>query len=192
MVVVAAAVQGTRASHNFFDASSRALPDPPFPIIAQEYLALSDTYSEELRLVSPSDAGSPWRWVAGVFLFEQHIRQALQVPIGDEMLSVEPLVPILEGIGPGLGELFVTTGQAKLFAADLDVRVREYALFADVTRTLLEDWELSLGARLYRTTSGGSNTQSGLATTAQYQAVEHVIADRVSEESINPKASLAW
>jgi len=177
---------------NFFDASSRAIANPPFPLLAQEYTAHSTTISQELRLSSPKANGSPWHWVGGAFYFNQHIEERLQVPVGGEGLSFEQLLPIVNLIAPQLGTLFSSAGQVDLSSGDLDVRVKEIALFGEVTRELFEDWELTLGGRLYKTRSGGSNVQHGAVVLALYQSTARILDETIEESGFNPKASLVW
>ncbi|WP_428311439.1 TonB-dependent receptor [Hydrocarboniphaga sp.] len=181
-----------KGGHNFFDASPRFVPTGPFPIVAQEYFAHSNTVSQELRFSSPKGNGSPWRWVGGGFFFDQRLKERLQVPLGGDGASVEQLLPLIEAIAPGLASQFATTGQADLDSGDLDVRVREIALFGEVTRELFDDFELTVGGRLYKTQSGGTNTQSGIAVLALYQTTAHIVDETIHESGFNPKASLTW
>ncbi|MDP9142119.1 MAG: TonB-dependent receptor [Pseudomonadota bacterium] len=178
--------------HNFFEATARTLPGTPLILAAQEYFADSRTLSQELRFASPAGWDSRWQWVAGVFAFEQHILQKLQVPLGDPRLPLEVLVPILNLLQSGLGSLFASSGEPNVASSDLDVRVRELALFGEVTRSLFDNWELTLGGRLYRTTSGGTNDQGGLITLATYGRPINTIDNGIVESAFNPKASLAW
>lgn len=178
--------------HNFFDATARFVPQSPIPIAAQEYISHSKTYTQELRLSSPIGSGSDWRWVGGASFFKQDIKQLLNIPVGDLNLPITPLIPILNGVVPGLGDLFSASGDPRIAAEDLNVQVKELALFGDVTYTFLEDLELSVGGRLYKTNSGGLNRQSGLIILAFYQNPYHDLEGVVAEHGFNPKASLTW
>lgn len=178
--------------NNFFDATARFVPQSSIPIAAQEYISHSKSYTQELRLASPTGSDSSWRWVAGASFFRQEIKQLLNIPLGDLNLPITPLIPILNGVIPGLGDLFSASGDPRVAAEDLNVQVKELALFGDVTYTFLEDWDLSLGGRLYKTKSGGLNRQSGLVVLAFYQNPYHDIEGQVAEHGFNPKASLTW
>jgi iron complex outermembrane receptor protein len=181
-----------KGGHNFFDGTARYLPESPIPIVAQDYFAHSNTISQELRFSSPKGDGSPWQWVGGAFYFNQHILERLQIPLGDSSLSIGQLQSLIDTLYPGLGEQFSNTGQVDVESGDFDVRVKELALFGEVTRQLWDDWELTLGGRLYKTQSGGSNVQQGLAIVALYQSTEHRLEDTIHESGFNPKASLVW
>lgn len=182
----------TKDGHNFFDATARFVPQSSIPVAAQEYVSASKTYTQELRLSSPVGSASDWRWIGGASFFKQNIKQLLNIPLGDLSLPVAPLIPILNGVAPGLGELFSASGDPRLAAEDLNVQVKELALFGDVTYTFLEDFELSLGGRLYKTNSGGTNLQSGLVILAFYQQPTYLLEGEVKEQGFNPKASLVW
>ncbi|MES2488260.1 MAG: TonB-dependent receptor [Pseudomonadota bacterium] len=182
----------TKDGHNFFDATARFVPQSPIPIAAQEYISASKTYTQELRLSSPTGSDSAWRWIGGASYFRQDIQQQLNIPLGALNLPIAPLIPILNGVIPGLGDLFSASGNPLLASEDLDVQVKELALFGDVTYTFFDDFELSLGGRLYKTTSGGTNLQGGLTILAFYQNPEHLLEGEVKEQGFNPKASLSW
>ncbi|PTU31840.1 TonB-dependent receptor [Stenotrophobium rhamnosiphilum] len=182
----------TKDGHNFFDATARFVPQSPIPIAAQEYISASKTYTQELRLSSPAGSDSAWRWIGGASFFKQDIAQILNIPLGGLSLPITPLIPILNGVIPGLGDLFSASGDPRLAAEDIKVEVKELALFGDVTYTFLEDFEASIGGRLYKTTSGGTNRQGGLVILAFYQNPEHLLEGEVKERGFNPKASLVW
>ncbi|MFP5307035.1 MAG: TonB-dependent receptor, partial [Gammaproteobacteria bacterium] len=181
-----------KVADNFFDGTSRWPAVPGVPTQAQVDTSDSDTWSQELRLVSNDAAGSRWQWVTGVAAWRQDLYYKLQVPMS------APLVAMIPGLGelltqfPGLGSLFADDGSPSLANLETDVSVDEIAWFGDVTRLLGERWELSLGGRLYRTTSGGAAKQSGLALFAVNGEPEYVIDDEIREQGFNPKLSLLW
>lgn len=151
----------------------------------------SDTFSQELRLGSPEAGGGAWSWIGGLFWSDQAIDSgydiftAAALPAGTVVL-----LPDLSAIGGGpTGGAFVTPdGNPILGHQRSDVTVRELALFGDVTRTLWERWEASLGLRAYRTTSGGVAAASG----ALYGGAENRNEGEIRESGTNPKVSLRW
>jgi iron complex outermembrane receptor protein len=124
----------------------------------------SDTHSLELRAASPAGADGPWSWVAGAFWSDQPIDS------GYDIYATSPL------------------GQTVAGQQRSDVTVTERAAFADVTRLLGTAWEVSLGLRGYRTTSGGVAVASG----PLYGGAENRNEGTVDEDGVNPKASLRW
>ncbi|MES2488259.1 MAG: TonB-dependent receptor [Pseudomonadota bacterium] len=181
-----------KTGYQFFDASSRLLPEGQLPLLAQIYNNDSQTLSQELRLVSKDDADARWKWVGGIFGSRQNIQSRLDTPVGDLSLPIAALVPALNALLPGLGDIATSSGDLNLAAIDSDVSVKELALFGEVTRRLGSDWELSLGGRLYRTTSGGKVDQTGILLTAINGSTLYSNKDKVTGQGINPKISLMW
>lgn len=126
----------------------------------------SDTRTLELRATSPAADDGPWSWVGGAFWSDQPIDSGYDI-----FTTPTPLAP-----------------STVLGHQRSDVTVSETALFADVTRTFARDWDVSLGARAYRTTSGGTARASG----AFYGGSENRNEGEVAEDGINPKISLRW
>lgn len=124
----------------------------------------SDTNTVELRAASPAEATGPWSWVAGAFWSDQPIDS------GYDIYANGPLGPSVAGHQRS------------------DVTVTERAVFADVTRLLGEAWEVSLGARGYKTTSGGVAIASG----PLYGGTENRNEGVVEEDGVSPKASVRW
>jgi outer membrane receptor protein involved in Fe transport len=126
----------------------------------------SDTRTVELRAGSPAAGDSPWSWVGGAFWSDQPIDSGYDIFNGKDTPSP----------GTNLGHQRSA------------VTVTEKALFADVTRKLWQDWEVSLGLRGYRTSSGGTARASG----ALYGGAENVNQGEVAEKGVNPKISVRW
>jgi len=185
-----------KGSHAYYDASSHiegSLPDPgSIPLLAEVSDGYSNTFSQELRLVSPEDRSAAWQWTTGLFYSRQHVFTSSSLPFGDPSIPIAALLPVIDAIVPG-----VTADQAVDNVVDVSNghaynTITEAALFADVTRRLWKDVELSLGARLYDTNSAGNNEHGGasvLAVTGQPQTFG---AAGLNERGINPKMSLAW
>jgi len=124
----------------------------------------SDTGSVELRAASPAGGDGPWSWVAGAFWSDQPIDSGYDIYANS------------------------ITGQTVAGHQRSDVTVTERAVFADVTRLLGAAWEISLGARGYRTSSGGTALASG----PLYGGAENRNVGAVEEEGISPKVSVRW
>lgn len=177
---------------NFFDASSRIEPSGSMAISAQVYPSESETLSQEFRMQSLDGQDTNWDWMAGAFFFRQDITQALEVPFGDNSIPLGDLIAQLAQVAPPYAALVSSTDQPLVLAAEPDVSIKEFAIFGDVTRHFGPNWELSLGGRLYKTESGGTNTQRGAFIVATRGEPEYVLAGGVKENGFNPKASLTW
>jgi len=122
----------------------------------------SDTNSVELRAASPSGGEGPWSWVAGAFWSDQ---------------------PIDSGY-----DIYDAATGSTLGHQRSDVTVTEQAVFADLTRLFGGAWEVSLGLRGYRTSSGGTALASG----PLYGGAENRNVGQVEEDGVSPKISLRW
>lgn len=148
----------------------------------------SETLSQELRLSSLPDAGR-WSWVGGLLWSEQPIWSGFDIYLADSV----PLGQGLEALGlfdiAGSSELGLLSanGQPLLGQQRSDVTATELAAFGEVNWNFIEDWELTLGLRAYRTRSGGVAVASG----ALYGG-ENVNEGEIRETGLNPKVSLSW
>ncbi|NGY05596.1 TonB-dependent receptor [Solimonas terrae] len=171
------------------------IPDGSIPLIALVVNAHSNTISQEFRLVSPDDKDSPWRWVAGVFGSRQHAVTSLDTPIGDASIPFGDLLPLIQQFFPQITGGEAQGGIVNGEHSAVDAEVRELALFADVTRRLWKEVELSLGGRLYNTKSSGNGVAYGplvIASVAENQQVVEKRSGAVGETGFNPKVSLSW
>ncbi|HZF31808.1 MAG TPA: TonB-dependent receptor, partial [Gammaproteobacteria bacterium] len=104
------------------DASSVPLLD----LVAREP---SDTWSQELHLLSRETGGLTW--LAGAFLYSQ---DASNVYVFRDTLSAQPAFPVGTDVSNGVQE----------------ARTDAYALFAQASRTFAEHWTATLGGRWSR------------------------------------------
>jgi iron complex outermembrane receptor protein len=176
----------------FLENTRNLLPASPVGLLGVDGGGDSDTYSQEIRLVSADDPDSRWRWIAGVFGSHQRIKEVIDLAAGDGLVPSSIDLSPLDAIIPGLGALVDRNGNVALIDLNADVTIEEIAAFGDVTRKLGKSWELSFGGRLYKTRSDGDNTQRGVVLAALNGAPEHVESGGVSETSFSPKASLVW
>jgi iron complex outermembrane receptor protein len=185
---------GKRA--NSFTDQSRDAGGGAVPFLGVNAHTRSGSWSQELRLVSTDEGDSRWQWLGGVFWSRQHVVQNLNLPVGDASLPLNDTLALLDMFFPGLALGSVTNdeGRPVLLNEDPNVVVKELALFGEVTRYFGEkrQWELAGGGRLYRTSSGGTSTQSGPLVAAGDLSATHTIDDQVKEGGFSPKLSLLW
>lgn len=137
------------------------------------------TVSQEFRLTSPTDSDSPWKWVGGLFGSKETYAAIIDVPFGGVLPITLPLpLPL---------NLISASNQLNLGTLNVHAKIQEIALFGEVTRQLGDDWSLSIGARAYRTNSGGLVDNTGLVFTGTTPTDMDVV-----EKGISPKASLTW
>lgn len=181
-----------KTGYQFFDATSRLIQTATLPLMSQIYNNQSQTMSQEFRLVSADDPDARWKWVSGVFASRQNIQSTLDTPVGDTNLPVSTVKPILDTLIPGLGSYFTDSGSLNLATLDTDVSVKELAAFGDITRRIGSDLEVSIGGRLYKTTSGGSVNQTGVLLTVYNMSPSYENKGTVVGQGFNPKASALW
>ncbi|NGY05587.1 TonB-dependent receptor [Solimonas terrae] len=185
-------------SDSFFDASSRLPGNGQTPLqLAQISAGHSDTYSQELRLVSPPNPDSPWRWLGGAFGWRQKIDVETAIPLSAALPGgLNDLPPVLGGlldsILPGASGIIDEQGQINLAGGASNVRIEELALFGEVTRELGENWELTMGGRLFQTRSGGTKLSDGALTAAASQQLQSSYTADIKQQGFNPKLSLLW
>lgn len=179
-----------KGGHNLFDGSSRLTGNGALAVSSQQYFGESTTVGQEFRLVSIDDPQNRWKWVTGIFGWQQDVKNTLTVPLA---VDLTPLPTILDALNlTPLGSLFSGSGQPILVQTVGDVRIREFAAFGELTRRFGDSVELSLGGRLYRTESGGTNAQSGAYVLLQQGSSPYVLDGEVKEQGFNPKASVVW
>ena len=181
-------------SVHFYENSRNIVPNTSVALLGIGGGGVSNTWSQELRLVSPTDDDSRWRWIGGVFGSRQHLNTIVDLQAGNALIPPALNDQLVQSLLNGLGLPSIVNAGGNVSVLDLrpDVVVEELALFGEVTRKLGESWELTLGGRLYKTSSTGANTQRGVLFTALNQSATTVKKGGVKEASFNPKASLLW
>lgn len=178
-----------------FDAfldSSRIALGGQLPLLAAADANHSSGVTQELRAVSaPSD--SPWKWLAGAFYYKTHLYDCAEAGAAEGLPSLPPLAA-LQGLlaTPCPGNANKIGGTLDVAQLVGDVDLEENALFGELTRELGEDWEITLGARAYRTKSGGTVSTAGALYSAQNggMAAHHDAA--IAEHGLSPKASIVF
>lgn len=188
-------VSQTAVSEKQFDAfldSSRILLQGHVPLLAVVDHADSHGFSQELRLVS-ADGDSPWKWLTGAFYNDTRLKDCAEAPAA-EGLPTLPAPPLLQGLlaNPCPGNVRKMQGSLDIGQLVGDIDVSEAALFGELTRAFGEEWDVTLGARGYRTKSGGTVSTAGLLYSAQSNGMPaHHDAD-VTEDGLNPKVSIVF
>jgi len=184
--------------HEFGEGSGQAVPGGAYPLINTLSHQYSNSYSQEFRLVSNDTPDSRWSWVVGVFASQQDIYQDGSYQLGDPSLSPAFSATLLNDILPDLGNLWLAIGQPDYEDGHIDVKVKELSGFFNVTRKLGDGFELTLGGRLYQTSSGGLVDNSGLEidysglVTTGIPTGNQVVDTTVKDSGFNPTASLTW
>ncbi|NGY03261.1 TonB-dependent receptor [Solimonas terrae] len=178
-------------SHTFLGNTRTLLPSSPVGLLGVQGGGNSDTWSQELRLVSPDDTDSRWRWIGGVFGSRQKIDNVVDLFAGNADIIPPGLFELLDAVLPPLDSLVDGDG-VHLINLNPKVKVEELALFGSVTRELGDSWELTLGGRLYKTRSFGTNLQRGLVFAALNGSLEYTDKGGIKDTGFNPQASLSW
>jgi len=182
----------------FGEGSGQAVPGGAYPLINTLSNQYSESYSQELRLVSNDTPDSRWSWLVGAFASRQDIQQAGAYQLGSPSLSPQFTATLLNGIAPDFGDLWLALGQPDYQDGQINVSVKEVAGFFNVTRKLGDGIELTLGGRLYQTSSGGQVDNSGLELdyngliTTGVPTGNQVLDKTVNDSGFNPSASLTW
>ena len=175
----------------FLDTSRIAL-EGQVPLLAVAGYNKSEGWAQELRAVSAL-GDSPWKWLAGAFWYDLDVYDCVDAGAAEGLPSLPPL-PALEGLlaTPCSQNASKIPGTLDIGQLLGDINLRETALFGEVTRSLGETWEATLGARLYRTESGGTVSNSGLLYSAQNLGQPGERDATVKEDGLSPKASIAF
>ncbi len=168
---------------------------PQINTLSHQY---SNSYSQEFRLVSNDTPASRWSWVVGVFASQQDIYQDGAYQLGGPSISPTTTAALLNNLLPGVGNVWLAIGQPDFEDGHLNVKVKELSGFFNVTRKLGDGFELTLGGRLYQTSSGGLVDNGGLEI--DYSALvttgipfgNQLIDTTVKDSGFNPTVSLTW
>ena len=118
----------------------------PSPVYQQ--MAWSN-WSQEVRLSSPADSGSPLKWVGGVYVSLVHA--------GQSQIDPDPLIAanFLKAYGVPIGSISEELGGAPndpslfdpIYAVTQTERIEQYAAFGQITYDILDNLHLSGGLR---------------------------------------------
>lgn len=99
-----------------------------------------DGLVQEIRVLSPDNAGRNWQWLVGAFAHDY------------KSLTKQKLIV----------NTVATGEQLELLDFVADVTAKEFAVFGEASRFFGERWQLTLGMRAYSVETGGSVVTSGL------------------------------
>ncbi len=134
--------------------------------------------THELRLVSPDDGD--WSWIAGVFLLDYKADVTVDAYLPGTALPV--VLPPLLGLDIFPGPRGLSYG---LIYTRPDAK--ETSFYGELARKFGEDWELTLGARVYRTEVGGTVDFSGPTS-----VLTNDVDINLRDKGVSPKVSLSW
>ncbi len=108
-----------------------------------------NSWSQEIRLSSPADAGSPLKWVGGIYVSAVHASQSQNDPdpaIASNFLAAYgvPIGSISQVLGGGPNDPALFN---PIYAVSQDETIDQYAAFGQVTYDILDDLHLSAGLR---------------------------------------------
>lgn len=139
---------------------------PYFPVPYSE-IDITRQFSEELRLTS-KDSG-PLHWVGGAFYSDDS---------SDWDEFGNSTSPVLTALQP----------DGIIYQGDLYYRVRQYALFADASYKITDQWKFEAGLRWYRYQSDSTNWADGLFAPPPAPIQEFTISD----SGYNPRFDLSY
>ncbi|HUP90676.1 MAG TPA: TonB-dependent receptor [Solimonas sp.] len=142
-----------------------------------------ESYVQELRLVSPD--GGAWSWIGGIF-FQDYKADIDLDAYGANTGAIGPVLEPLPGIG-----LDSPNGISASRAQVHPLAAQERALFGEVTRKLGSRWELTAGARYYRTRLDAEVEQSGALVVPSDPRSSGTGHFHQAEHGISPKLALA-
>ncbi len=171
---------------------SRTVPDNKIPLLAAVDTNHSNGFSQELRAVSAT-GDSPWKWLLGAFYYDMKLYDCAEVGALEGLPSLPP-IELLEGLlaSPCPGNVGKFNGALDVAQLLGEIKVKEMALFGELTRELGESWEATLGTRAYRTKSGGTVSSAGLLYSAQTGGFPASHDATVTEQGLSPKASIVY
>lgn len=179
-----------------FDANldaSRAAAGGQLPVLVAAGYNHSKAFTQEIRLVSNSD-DSGWKWLVGGFHFDEDLYDCAEAGA----LSLPDLglpLPLPNGLlaTPCRDNAAKLAGRFDIAQLVGNIKLREQALFGELTREFGDDWEATVGARLYRTRSGGTVASNGLLYTLAQNGGQPGLRDATEkEQGLSPKASIVF
>jgi iron complex outermembrane recepter protein len=171
----------TKEFGNFLD-FSRIAGGGQEPVLGNATYISSEAFIQELRLVSAEDQGSRWQWLIGAFGSPVELYVCVDSQAEAPPLPVAAPAPCPENAGQGTPDPFIA-GQvlARVETTDL-------ALFGEVTRELTDRWDVTGGARYYRTSLQGRVITAGAVFEDGMPGPNVVNAD-FEESGVNPRLS---
>ncbi len=168
----------------------------------------SSSFQQELRL--QSTGGGKLEWLAGIYYLNSPIRYYLKLNVEalnqtgtlteavlDGVISLSDVLGLgdvlsgtLETLVPGATDLEC---ELAVLCAETNAKAEEKALFFDLTWYALQSLEVSLGARLYRTSVSGGFVGQGVGARLVNNGMSPAdFTTTITEQGINPKFALTY
>jgi len=165
--------QGEEASESLYYSNGGAAPLAPVTYYENDP---SHQFAQELRLTS-HDVG-PWHWVGGAFY--------------DGLKSVWNEISSTPGLVSTTGTVAVNNYDGSYFTSWNPYWVKQFALFADGSYKINDQWKLAAGLRWYEYHSEQHEFSWGLDAPYPNQAVSPIFITRASDKGFNPRVNLSY
>lgn len=213
MSLVSSSSRTEKERFNIIDSYGALLGSPPAgtpDAVAIPFLTdqSSSSFQQEIRLQSLG--GESFEWLAGAYYLHSPIHYFLVLNaqgLNDAGAAVSDLQQQLIDTADlfGLGDLTQTlltetipgtedvACELSVLCAQTDAKAEEQALFFDLTWLPWQNLELSLGARLYRTTVAGGFTGQGVGARLVNNGQSPAdFRTTITEQGVNPKFSATY
>ncbi|HEY1076127.1 MAG TPA: TonB-dependent receptor [Fontimonas sp.] len=191
----------TSRTYKFFDglidASRIGNLDRPPPTVTLTNTNESEGLMQEIRFSSNAGFDPRWNWLAGAFYRKVHMTEVSDILASNLALPIpDPLLELLNNIIPGFYGFITEDGKINAARGEADpIDVSEAALFGEASIGFWEDFELTLGLRLFQTRSHSRILFSGAATITPQNFEGSTLAVKegdLREQGVNPKIALKY
>ena len=165
--------QGEEGSESLYYSNGGAAPLAPVVYYENDP---SHQIAQEIRLTS-HDVG-PWHWVGGAFY--------------DGLKSVWNEISSTPGLVSTTGPVAVNNYDGSYFTSWNPYWVKQFALFADGSYKINDQWKLAAGLRWYEYHSEQHEFSWGLDAPYPNQAVSPIFITRASDKGFNPRVNLSY
>lgn len=189
----------TRKSFHAIADSSRigGIFESPPPSLTVKNNNESTSYMQELRFTSNNDFSDTWKWLGGIFYRKHEMHEVTDLLASSIALPfISTIYPTLEDLVPGIGGTVTEDGNINLVRGEADpINVTDAALFSEVTATVWDDLEITLGMRAFRAISDSRVLFSGalaITKTLPQGTTQGVSAGRLVAQGLNPKFAIKY
>jgi outer membrane receptor protein involved in Fe transport len=189
-------VSQTSVFEKQFDAfvdASRIVPGGQVPVLDAVDHNKSHGLTQEIRLSSaPGD--SPWKWLAGAFYYRTRLGDCAESGAAEDLPTLPPLTQLQGFLAvPCQGNQAKLAGSLDIAQLNANIKVQERALFGELTRELGRYVDVTVGARVYKTQTGGTVATNGVLYAAQSGSPTGAQHDAdVAEHGLSPKGSIVF
>jgi iron complex outermembrane receptor protein len=165
--------QGEEGSESLYYSNGGSAPLAPVNYYENDP---SHQFAQELRLTS-HDVG-PWHWVGGAFY--------------DGLKSVWNEISSSPGLVFTGGPLIKNNYDGSYFTSWNPYWVKQFALFADGSYKITDQWKIAAGVRWYEYHSEQHEFSWGLDAPYNNQTVSPIFITRASDKGFNPRVNLSY